>query len=461
MNCNMIHETVIRDIADIIYDVKNADELKGFMNKKSFRSVAQASSNLTLVFPIITSKNMSIDNAAMVAKAMERKAVSMLQMLFSAISISAVDNGIEYLSNFHTNLKIDDKMSIDGFIDALDKFVVNNESVRISDIELYEKAKQDLKNLNYILPDSLNETSLNEYRVLPQSYLGECAVICEANKRHGNAATHGVSRVPKEIETVQTVNINKTNTNTSYSYQSREMNDLDRLNAIKVKHDIVRNQLIDSDVKKANELVPTMMIVNFISTAMDEPIENQLVIGVKAKIYPVDSVDLLNRIKIKNHDKNGMLKFIRATTREISFVKDFMFAIDKAKVDALSQSKRGSSSKLWKILERRAVKSKFRRTLGQTNDASAISTIVLTQEEVEYLKKTENIDIENPGVIRPIMEAYNLMGVCIVDESMEVAKFIFDTGDDIYESLSFNHLERENNNGLDRKVINLMTKMAR
>lgn len=452
MNCNMIHETVIRDIADIIYDVKNADELKGFMNKKSFRSVAQASSNLTLVFPIITSKNMSIDNAAMVAKAMERKAVSMLQMLFSAISISAVDNGIEYISNFHTNLKIDDKLSIDGFIDALDKFVVNNESVQISNMELYEKAKQDLKNLNYTLPDSLNETSLNEYKVYPQAYFGEPVVVKEAKDKNKKNDDNDGDR---------TITINKNNTNTSYSYTSKEMNDLDRLNAIKVKHDIVRNQLIDSDVKKANELVPTMMIVNFISTAADEPIENQLVVGVKAKIYPVDSVDLLNRIKIKNHDKNGMLKFIRATTREISFVKDFMFAIDKAKVDALSQSKRGSSSKLWKILERRAVKSKFRRTLGQTNDASAISTIVLTQEEVEYLKKTENIDIENPGVIRPIMEAYNLMGVCIVDESMEVAKFIFDTGDDIYENLSFNHLERENNNGLDRKVINLMTKMAR
>ena len=452
MNCNMIHETVIRDIADVIYDVKNAEELKGFMNKKSFRSVAQASSNLTLVFPIITSKNMSIDNAAMVSKAMERKAVSMLQMLFSAISISAVDNGIEYISNFHTNLKIDDKISIDGFIDALDKFVVNNESVQISNMELYEKAKQDLKNLNYTLPDSLNETSLNEYKVYPQAYFGEPVVVKEAKDKNKKNDDNDGDR---------TITINKNNTNTSYSYTSKEMNDLDRLNAIKVKHDIVRNQLIDSDVKKANELVPTMMIVNFISTAADEPIENQLVVGVKAKIYPVDSVDLLNRIKIKNHDKNGMLKFIRATTREISFVKDFIFAIDKAKVDALSQSKRGSSSKLWKILERRAVKSKFRRTLGQTNDASAISTIVLTQEEVEYLKKTENIDIENPGVIRPIMEAYNLMGVCIVDESMEVAKFIFDTGDDIYESLSFNHLERENNNGLDRKVINLMTKMAR
>lgn len=438
MNCEMIHETVIRDIADVIYDIKNSDELKGFRNKKSFRSVAQASSNLTLVFPVAVSKNANIENAAMVTKAIERKAVSMLQMLFAAMNISAVENGTEFISQFHTNLKMDNKITVDGFIDALDKFVVNNESV-VSDMELFEAAKRDLKNINHVLPESLNESSINDYRVYPQAYFGESRVVNEAR---GN-------------------NINVNIQSSGSKRNSRDLSDLDNAKLVKTNVDIIRSQLLDSDVKKANELVPTMMIVNFISTSYGDPIETQLVIGVKAKMYPVDSVDILNRIKVKNQDNNGLLKFVRATTREISFVKDFMFAIEKAKIDALSQSKRGSSSNMWKVLERRAVKSKIRRALGQTNDASAITTLVVTQEEVEYLKKTENIDIEKPGVIRPIMESYNLMGVCIIDESMEIAKFIDDTGDDVYENLAFSHLERENKNGMDRKVINLMTKMAR
>lgn len=438
MNCEMIHETVIRDIADVLYDIKNSDELRGFRNKKSFRSVAQASSNLTLVFPVAVSKNANIENAAMVTKAIERKAVSMLQMLFAAMNISAVENGTEFISQFHTNLKMDNKITVDGFIDALDKFVVNNESV-VSDMDLYETVKRDLKNLNYVLPESLNESSINDYRVYPQAYFGESRVVNEAR---GNSIS---------------VNIQSSGSKRN----SRDLSDLDNAKLVKTNVDILKSQLLDSDVKKANELVPTMMIVNFISTSYGEPIETQLVIGIKAKMYPVDSVDILNRIKVKNQDNNGLLKFVRATTREISFVKDFMFAIEKAKIDALSQSNRGSSSKIWKVLERRAVKSKIRRALGQSNDASAITTLVVTQEEVEYLKKTENIDIEKPSVIRPIMESYNLMGVCIIDESMEIAKFIDDTGDDVYENLAFSHLERENKNGMDRKVINLMTKMAR
>ena len=167
----------------------------------------------------------------------------------------------------------------------------------------------------------------------------------------------------------------------------------------------------------------------------------------------------MERIYSKNSDRNGFLKFIRATTREISFVKDFLFAIDKAKIDALSTSKRGSSNKIWKILERRTLKSRVRRALGQPNDASAISTLVISQEEVEYMKKQYNVNVENPRVMRGIMESYNLMGAVIVDELNEVCDFLFDTGNDVYEKVAFRSLERESADNDFRKMITLMTKM--
>ena len=49
----------------------------------------------------------------------------------------------------------------------------------------------------------------------------------------------------------------------------------------------------------------------------------------------------------------------------------------------------------------------------------------------------------------------------IIDESSESAKFIFDTGDDIYETIPFSQLEREQKDGMSRKVINLIAKMNR
>ena len=95
------------------------------------------------------------------------------------------------------------------------------------------------------------------------------------------------------------------------------------------------------------------------------------------------------------------------------------------------------------------------------NDATAITTLAISQNEVEWLRKNENMDIMNPYTARSIMESFNLMGISIVDESVEVARFIFDTGDDDYESLTFSALERESSDSTYKKVVNLMTKMSR
>lgn len=413
-NNKIIHETIIRDIVDITQDIKDYDVFKKVTKKKDgMKSITNASSDLVLVFPVLVSRNVSIDVASMVAKAIERKAVSLLQILFNALSIDNVDNAVDYVKKFHNNLDTKD-ITVDTLIDFTDS-LTESKDVRVNK-EQYEMVKRELKDLYHTLPNSISEHSLNEFSIDSQR------LYCE-------------SRSDQIISNT--------------------------VKATKDLMDITKNQLIDTDIKKSNELIPTMMIVTFDSVSQDSPIPINAIIGVKAKLYGINSDDMINRIKIKNQDKNGFLKLIKATTKEISFVRDFLFAIDRAKLDALSHSKRGSSSKLWKVLERRAIKSRVKRAIGSTNDASAISTMVITQEEVEYLKKTENIDLIKPYVVRPIMESYNLMGVCIVDETLEVANFMFDTGDDLYESISFRHLERESSDNNYKKIINLMTKIQR
>ena len=476
MPCQQIHETVIRDILDVMDSVKDTTEIDLF-NNNSYKSVASASSNLTLVFPVIASRGMSIQNASMVCKAIERKAVVMLQLLFSAANLSITDDEsfVDVLSKYHTNLNLSNDMSVDQFLDYVDDIVNYNEAAGIpmNDRELYQIVKEDMKNLSYFLPNSVSAHSINDYRVYSESVFGDNNIVLEAkgnkpaNNNGGNKPANSTPATGNNKPAKDDKKDNKTSSTNTNTYSSDRFNTSfksrkDQADINKANADFYKNQILDNDIKKANELIPTTMLVQFVSKdKYGVAITNTAIIGVKAKLYPVDSTDLVTRIKLKNIDNNGLLKFIKATTREISFWRDLVFAIDKAKVDALSNSRRGSSSKMWKVLERRAVKSKLRRTLRMYNDASAISTLVVSQEEVEYLKKFENIDIEKPQIIRPIMEAYNLMGVCIVDEAMEVAKFIFDTGDDIYEVLSFNHLERESADNGYKKVINLMTKLAR
>jgi hypothetical protein len=394
---------------------------------------------------VLASRNISYEAAAMISKAIERKAVVMLQMLFSAINITDADTGLEYLSKFHTNLDTG-KLSVDKFIDTMDTFVEENSlNSEASQRELYEKVKRDMKGMNFYLESNITDDSLESYKVV--------------NVEGAQLLVHEdfPSRVDKN---------GKKNPDAFGTNPDRDKAEIisKMHNTYKTDQDVATHKLLDGDVKKANELVPTMMYVNFVKvsdgTDAKFAIPTGMVIGIKAKLYAIDSQDIMNRLQIKYNDKNVVLNLVKAGTQEISFARDFLFAIDRAKIDALSQSRRGSSSNIWKVLERRAIKSKLRRTMFSTNDASAITTLVISKEEVEYLKKTQYIDVENPKTIGPIMDSYNLMAFVIVDESLEIAKFLFDTGDDMYETVTFNNLEREMRDNTN-KIINLMSKMSR
>ena len=225
--------------------------------------------------------------------------------------------------------------------------------------------------------------------------------------------------------------------------------------------EILSKNLLDNDVRKANELVETLLLIQIhVTNDKGEYVTTvNAVVGIKAKMHPIDSMDIIERVKNKNKDRNFFMKLIQTTTAEISFFKDFVFAVDRAKLDALSISKKNqTSSTIWKVLERRSMRSKFKRLAGIRNNAMAISTLVMSQPEVEYLKRESGINLDDPSVGRGIMEAYNLMCLCIVDEALEVTKFLFDTGQDLYESLSFSALERESTDNSYKRIVNLIAK---
>ena len=338
--------------------------------------------------------------------------------------------------------------------------------------------KEDCRqNINYVFQDDINKTSLNDYTVVNR--FGDPTVI----KSVKEAVNDGT---PMDIgEFVNTIDIAELNKMTPQDIQDayhdylynfykddekkaeeefkKQQLDMDK-QSLDLKHaqllnTINTNRLIPTDVKKANEAVPTLMVVNFYTNVRDKfQVENQAVIGVKSKLYSINSKDIIDKLVQKNIDSNFLLKLVKVSTREISFVKDFLLAIDNAKIDALAKTKKGSTSKLFKILERRSLKGRVRRLIGGNVNCKPITSLVLSMEEVEYMKKFNNLDLMNPNTTRKIMEQLNLMFMVIVDESNEVAHFLADTGDDLYESISFDHLERESNDAGYKKMINLISR---
>ena len=415
--CKALHETFVKELIDLIDTIRdtNIEEILDSRNRSKYSktSLAKLTDNLVCVFPVMVSSSMSIDTAIMVMKAIERKAAVMLQLLFSAYQLQDSENLVDVLAQFHSNIKLNDKMDVDDVISVMDR-ITEGAGVKV-DYNALKTIREDMRNIQFYFEENVNPHSLNDINISRDPY--NRSTIVEGFDRNRRGA--------------------------------RCINDISKSFAA-------------NDIKKANELMPTTLAVNFYAGDTENHVLIEgAVIGVKARLIPVTSNDIINHVISKIEDKNWLLQLLRATTRETSFAKDFLFAIDKAKIDALSHSRQGSSNPMWKVLERRAMGSKLKRLLGSNNSYMAITTLCVSQEDVDYVKKEYNIDIEDPSNISPLFTNYNLMCVCIVDEALEVAKFMFDTGDGNWDNYSFSSLEREDKDNTYKKVVNLMTKVAR
>lgn len=631
------HESVVKDIVDILTDLKDFDEVQFINNvnaKRSFKSITSATKDLILTFPVLVSTDIDPDNAIMIAKAQEKKMASLLHILFTAISVGNNEDVYDYVKKFHSNVGSLDG-SLDSYSAALDKlattFGESYDATLKIDHAVLESVLEDLRESEYVLPDNINESSLESYKVVPGYRTGYNDMVIQEgknNKKGGKiyidnslpvndpAFIDQISRtaaqwhIPLNIGQMQTGDINKnmqtvdtafakarsspsnkygasygaaaqnqfnlamhrmnnaatsvntapavsvpngvngtpvqpgqygfttttTSTSTSTSRTSDfESESLDRIRSIEdrlasgvnddgtpltdadkkvlekqkanaekslkdyrnsrdkqadqamnINRSLQRDTrpkaiqdkdmaeymakmadahskvVLNTEYKKANELQPTMMVVNFMKhTEEHGDYINTAVIGIKCKIYPISSSDIVNRISGKLRDKSFLTNFVRATTNEIGFFRDFLFAVDQAKFDAKSYGRQATSNKLWKVLERRGVKSKFRRSLKMYNDATAISTLVMSENDAEYLKKAESIDIMNVSRARKIMDEYNFLCLVVANQSTEVASFLYDTGDDTFEMIPFSGLEREASDNSYKKMVNLMAKISR
>lgn len=509
MNPKSIHETVLQTLINSMNNVvKFVGDSIDASDKKRLRktrntniarsnSISRASSGLIFTYPTLCSTSLNIKQCMMVSKALERRNVSLLQILLAANQWTR-QNLMDYLKDFHTNLDYE-KMDIDDIVSFMQDNIPGktNESYEyalLNMMPIREKAEalEDFRtNTNYFFEDDVNESTINRFITMKRNGY---QTIIEAD----NDASYGkVNTLPsddyyekddprlndlkkvdkngneyslndKEKEKLVGAPVfddnsipagyfkggdNKFPRDNRYVYTSKGSENINKGITAPNNND----RLLSTEVKKANEVQPTLMLVNTIDPYTG--INMQSVIGVKSRIISVPSNEIVGRILANYEDSNLLLKFIKLTTREISFIKDFLFAVDNAKLDAINNSRKGSSSSLFRALERRAQNGKIRR-LAKTEKqfAKAISALVVSQEDLEELQKYNNIDMNVPRNVIKIMESLNLLYFVVVDESAELIKIFID-GATEYEEYSFSALEKEGKDDNYKKVLNLMTKM--
>lgn len=511
---NTLHEAGSDTVDTIVQIAKGLSNVatNKVANKSeySYSSIANAASKLIAVFPVLTSRTVSFDTARMTSKYIEQISCQFFMFALQQANISNAKDGIAYLRQFHQNLNMGDDntdaviAAIQSWIDAytkgtqesttfadalnnevlseamVDPFMMQSDDVKISasDIRELMHAMQESANIQFydtkLNPLSIDDYVVREfaggdYRVTVSPYILNEA---KANKRKANNSYNENKEQHRHEEEMNKILNDRMKT---YQKAQSERDKQDAENEKQQKEDQKSTSrdndwrdanrmhnntafLKDQDIKKMNDAVPSILIVKFYQKNNNDAVSGvatEFLIGIKSKVVPITTAEILRRIMNDNKDGQKFLKFMRVITGELK-ASDVLLGLSRITDDVKSYKVKGARGDIWTLLQNRAVAAKEQVRSGKHNDFSAITTVLISQQDADELYREENFDINDPKNAIHFMQSYNLMGFAIADDSNEVLHLLLDNGSKNFEDISYRMLERETQDSTYKKLINLM-----
>jgi len=430
------------DIVNIIKDINTAadegllDQTRAARYKargKQYSSISKRASEGTLQFPVLISSSIDIETAQNICKALERNYSTFTQIAFSH---TPTDNwnknwtASDYIKNFHQNTGISsDRHDIQNALNSImdsynvyedDKIIIFEATYNSSTTNIDAKNKEQLFDvMEHLRHDILN----NKY--IPKTEVIYNFKDKKLNQKYNNIVTEANDSTPK----AKSMDLNK---------------------------DILK----DNDVKKSNELVATTLHVRIrLVNKNDEDMGVvDFIVGIKCIMHPIKSNDMITNMVNACRNDNRVFNFLRWTTGEISFFKDFLLNVNEIKTD-VTNYKTGSSP-WWLALKRRKSLSRLKDTAVIGKQILPNATIVISAEEVEFIKSEYGYDLYNPIFFSKIMNHYFLLGFVIVDNSSQIAHFLFEDQEN-FQTVTFSALEKSSVNDERKfkemlKVVNRM-----
>lgn len=480
----------LKDFLDAVKDVKAEVDSADIFSSKQIKSLSKASMEGIMYFPVIVSDSLSIEDAGIVSKALERQ---MATFTLSVMTMNPYMNVKDpekasvgqYIKGFHQNMGV--RYDSTDLVKGLNTFI--EESFNKIGME-YQIPEGVGEHIAYCIYENVNHNGINKMNEslnfcitevtnssIVNDVFGNRVPVTEAkggksnngssgnnNGGSGSKSNNGSGRYtygPVHVEnrpftpiTVQaapapnvTVNA-KINTPAPNANQPRPRSDPRQL-----KH------LMDNDVKKSNELVPTLLHMRVYPIDTKNGVELDpidFVLGIKTTLHPVSSEEMIVNLCRGVKNNNTMFNFIRWTTGEIKFFKDFLFSVNEIKLDALNNS--NSANKWWTALKRRKNLNMIKAALGRDRMLPN-ATIVVTKDEIETIKDQYGYDLSKPAMIHKLMDAYFLIAFVIVDPALQRVTFMFDGRQDA-EIQTYATLSREQSTN-DRQFKEMLNMLGR
>lgn len=450
----------------------DADEI--ILNRAARTSIAKMASEAIFQFPVLVSNTIPLETYTMICKALERQYCSFIKVAtgLQQIEDDPKMNATDWLRKMHQN----DNSILDAFSTDFSRDYLQ---------ESLTEFKGDLSSL-IVEENPVNKMGLRTESVNGSSLKSKFTMLDEAK---GNGKSQNVTSakyltpkndIEKEYffkgpkEELQ-ANINLLNAKNKAQMVSDNRKVINQRNTelfkMQYKNAVGANQrlnnsvvLIDNDIKKANELVPTLLDVT-IKFAHPEgnglAAEQTFTIGVKTIGHIISSESMVNNVYDSIRKKRVLFDFIRFTTGEIKFFKDFLAHIDDMKKYALGT--RNKNDKYFQMLRNRTTQSRVFGTLIRNKKLLPNATLVLSQDEVDFINDAYGINLlTDSRSLDTLMKELSLLGVVVVNNAAEYAQFTFSgiTMTSKWETYSFNALERENRNKDNdmKSLISLLTR---
>lgn len=476
---------------------------------KPSKSIARKASDGVLQFPVLVSSSIDVDTAQMVAKALERNYATFAQIVFSMSPTLKYHDGVnatDYLKQFHQNnpsiftleIEVEEnantllneateyfKVKHNGF-EILSAVYEGSTSKLVADnkeqmFDLLEHLRCDILNRKYTPKSDIIYNFKN--KALNEQYN---SIIMEAPNRPGhNSRNSGNNRYDnrdfkKRIEQIKDrqhrdeqeklrrefdaaerekdrafrqaesekdrkFRESEGKKTRNARYHEREEDRKNRRAEYGADLIVAKNMLTDNDVKKSNELIATTLhlVVKLVNDDNEYVGTMDFIVGIKAYMHLVKSNEMIKNMVSACTNNDKIFNFLRWTTGEISFFKDFLFNIKGIKND-ISDLGNGASP-WWTTLKHRRDLAKIGDRLWVKQGIMPNATIVMSAEEVEYIRTEYGYDLNNELFINKIMREYFLLGFVIVDSSAQLVHFYFD-GDRDVQIVSFSGLEKANVN---------------
>lgn len=193
-------------------------------------------------------------------------------------------------------------------------------------------------------------------------------------------------------------------------------------------------------VSKLGKVAPTIITLNlFIQDGNGVDREIQLPLAIKATLQFIDKLDvydMLSDVKIRG---KRLLDFIKMTTGQISFFKDWLLALDTAKKDTERERTIGHTP-FFRALMNNKSKWKFKTVFGsipiiknfiagKTQRDLPMCTLILDEQELSPLGcKLSDILRNRAKFIDPIIDEFMLLGIGIIDHESDIL-YIFYSGE--------------------------------